>query len=155
MSENVVYKLKDMRDAYVIEHELLTPTQSANFIMAGLLEKRVQEPFNKVDANMLGDRGLILWGRITKPHEVLISKGVGVVVADACDSPGELVVWALTLHRIRQERGLDMVTLEDIAVTFAEGFPTKKAFEAVWDDQKAYNHGEQSGRNLIDDPAYW
>lgn len=155
MSDNVAYKLKDMRDAYEIEHKLLTPLQSSNFIMAGMLEKKVKEPFTKVDANMLGDRGLILWGRITKPHEVLISKGVGIVVTDACDSPGQLVVWALTLRRIQQERELDMVTLEDIAVTFAEGFPTKKAFETVWDDQKAYNHGEQSSRNLIDDPAYW
>lgn len=151
---DVTVKLKDLRDAYKIAHAPMSRDQTDTFIRASLLDENIKTPFDEQDGAMLGGLGQVLWKRLSHPHSVEVSKGAAVVAITAADRIGAVVLWAYTLHEMWKKLGR-MVTVQDIAMAFPTGFPTPDAVEKIWNAQKGYNNGETSGRNLIDDEAYW
>lgn len=153
--KEIKYVLKDMRDAYNIEHAPMTNTESETFIKATFLDMQVKEPFNAEDvARMEYGLATILFRRTQYVHDVTLSKGLAIFTLAISDRPGTIVLWAYTYHQMYRELGR-MVTIDDFANVFPMGIPTEKAMEQIWEDQKAYTRGEKSNRNLIDDKVNW
>jgi len=75
----------------------------------------------------------------------------------AAGLPGNLVLWAYTIHKVQQQTGNKMVTLGELIDNFPHshiGFPNKDGISEIWDFQKAYVH-KLPGDNLIDLRETW
>lgn len=66
-------------------------------------------------------------------------------------NPGRSVMWAWTLVNMAIRNG-GPVNIETFTETFAEGFPTERGYEIVWDSQKSVS---APLGNLLDDGQTW
>lgn len=81
------------------------------------------------------------------------------MVIDLSRSPGEIVMWAYTLHRMQEELRR-RPTLEDFSTTyFPIGVPTELAYSRMWDSQKLNKFGidrpSVGSDNFIDYQEAW
>lgn len=76
----------------------------------------------------------ILANRIPKESSEKIDREVVAFCGCLCESPGDSVMWAYTLHLLSKK--YTRVTISVLAEEFPEGFPTKEARELVWESQK-------------------
>ena len=101
----------------------------------------------------------VLLTRLAWPKEVVeISTSLAAfIVFIAKGIPGNLVLWAYTIHKVQQKTGNKVVTLGDL-VTYLpykeKGWPTDEGLTEIWDSQKGFVH-KVSEDNLIDLRETW
>lgn len=103
-------------------------------------------PLNDVIARSEGDFGVgVLAGRV-KAIDLDITGQAFALIRVICDSPGNLVMWALALRSWQLRHGNRQVTMDTISMDlFPRGFPTERALSEAWDAQKT-----DEGFNLLD-----
>lgn len=74
-----------------------------------------------------------------------------LLVLSLCSSPGEVVMWSYTLHRLF-EKTKSLITIAVLANEWAYGFPTQETMKKFWDSQKC--PGKRPD-NLLDYASTW
>ena len=74
-------------------------------------------------------------------HGAEADTALKAMIIDLSKTPGVVVMWAYTLHRMQQELGR-RPTLVDFSTTyFPMGVPTEAAYSRMWDAQKLHTLG--------------
>lgn len=106
-----------------------------------------EKEFTQEVANELGFTGKILYSRLNANSDVKIDLGVAFFVLQlAGGNPGNIVMWAYTLHRG------NLLTLAQFINYFSSGVPSEKGYEETWDAQKVRTG---YGDNGLDNPDNW
>jgi hypothetical protein len=126
----------------------MTKDESQIFIGA-MMNPTLEATFDADFADELQFSGKVLHRRLETCSTVKITKGLALlIVVMANGNPGNLVMWAYTLHKMNKG---EVLNINDFANTFPFGVPSEEGFSAVWDSQK----DSVNGGNLIDDVKNW
>ncbi len=74
-------------------------------------------------------------------------------ISTLCDSPGKLVMWSYTLHRMHQQYKRTL-TFAEFSHEFPWGIPTEECYRVCWERQKGYKRGLKYD-NGLDQAAEW
>ena len=77
--------------------------------------------------------------------------GVMLFVLSMCDRPGQVVMWAYTMHRLYQ-REKSLITMAVLCCAFPFGFLSEEGEHVAWDAQKRRGG---FGDNGVDKAEYW
>jgi hypothetical protein len=123
----------------------MTKDESGIF-MAAMLNPKLKEEFDEAFSEELGFPGKVLYRRLSVFSTAKISKGLALLtVVMSNGSPGNLVMWTYTFHRMNKG---EMISISDFTDVFPFGVPSEEGLSDIWDSQK--HNG-----NLIDDVANW
>lgn len=98
-----------------------------------------------VDATQMGFVFQVMQKR-AQAHGIKMTAGLMLWLATLSSSPGIVVLWLYTVHRM-DKKG-DVASLTDWATAFPH-LPTEDAMREVWDAQKV------GSGNMLDDPEVW
>lgn len=104
------------------------------------------------DLESIGFLANVLFERL-KSHKVEVSLPVGLFVTLNSTTPGEIVLWAYTLHCLQKKNGRP-VGMAELSEAFPVGFPVEDAVHDIWDNQKGFVHNVQVD-NMLDHAEYW
>lgn len=141
--------LKPIRN--LVDAAVRPMTEDESTIMLNsMLSPRGMMPFDDTASKELGFSGQVLFKRLESYSSTKLTLGLAVmIVIMSKGNPGQLVMWAYTMHCIdpHEDRPL---TINDFAEKFPHGVPSDIGFAQIWDDQKG-----DKNENLIDQIAYW
>ena len=103
-------------------------------------------PLADIVARSNGDFGVaVLAGRVADIHLDLTGQ-VFAMIRVLCNSPGDLVMWAIALRSWQIRNNNRQVTMDVLSMElFPMGFPTTAALSEAWGAQK-----DAAGFNLVD-----
>lgn len=117
--------------------------------MMGELDKSKAPPIDDIKASF-GYQ--VFQKRFQGQHEDFFTEMVGVFLSAAqMRSAGDAVLWAWTIHQMRQNSGKP-VNMEALAFAFPMGFPTEDGKHRIWSAQKG---SRGVGGNRLDEKTPW
>lgn len=128
----------------------MTEDESKVFINA-YMAPRFQTEFDESFSEELGFLGKVLKSRLSSCSTAKITNGLALLLVFMSNgNPGNIVMWAYTMHVIAKQNEGQMVTIEDFSNEFPMGVPSEEGLSSVWEAQK-----DSKGRNLIDKKTNW
>lgn len=119
----------------------------AKIMINAMMNPKLQEVFDEAASNDIGIEGRILQKRLAACSTAKITYGLAIlVIVMSNGSPGNLVMWAYTFHKMNKG---EVLTINDFAHYFPFGVPSERGLSETWESQKDH------GMNLIDDVKNW
>ena len=80
-----------------------------------------------------------------------VDKGVMMLMAFCCKSPGEAVMYTYYIAYKMKQQGIKKLDIETLCLeVFPKGFFSAETLEKYWYSQKVDNRGKKGGDNLLD-----